>query len=223
MHVCTRLSFCLIVCCLLSPMTAAPFTPRSHCTHPLTDLIDFAWGALEMHCGSVRSVGSVACVKKLRNVQLFRQQRIHRPIRSHCANTLLWRYLDSVQWNSHVIQPGKKHGCVKKPAGSWGFKNATRSNTPCDYGIHFAITERKKKKQEKGFVSGKRFHWLEATSPRTIPLYVRHALREALRHPAHRPVSLDPAPPSGVSPFQSPLGFAKPFRRTPKVFPVLNR
>ena len=44
--------------------------------HTSTDLIDFAWGALEMHCGSVRSVGSVACVKKLRNVQLFRQRRM---------------------------------------------------------------------------------------------------------------------------------------------------
>ena len=37
----------------------------------------FAWGALEMHCGSIRSVGSVAW-----NVQLFRQRRIRRPIES---------------------------------------------------------------------------------------------------------------------------------------------
>ena len=52
---------------------------------PSTDLIDSAWGASEMHCGSVHPFGSVACVKKLRNVQLFRQRRIHRPIRSSYA------------------------------------------------------------------------------------------------------------------------------------------
>ena len=48
-------------------------TLLSHCTFPSTDLIDFDWGALEMHCGTIRSVGSVASVKKLRNVQPFRQ------------------------------------------------------------------------------------------------------------------------------------------------------
>ena len=52
-----------------------------------TDLIDFAWGALKMHCGSVRSVSSVACLKKWRNVQLFRQQRIRRPSISR-----FWKY-----------------------------------------------------------------------------------------------------------------------------------
>ena len=57
-------------------------TPRSHCTRPLTDLIQFAWGALEMHCRSIRSVSSVTCVKKLRNVQRLRPQWIRRPIRS---------------------------------------------------------------------------------------------------------------------------------------------
>jgi hypothetical protein len=36
----------------------------------LTDLIDFAWDPLEMHCGSVRSVGSVACFKKLRTLNV---------------------------------------------------------------------------------------------------------------------------------------------------------
>ena len=39
-----------------------------------------------MHCGSVHSVGSVACVKKLGNVRLFRQRRLRRPIRSRYAN-----------------------------------------------------------------------------------------------------------------------------------------
>ena len=52
------------------------YTPRSHYMRPLTDLIDFVWGALQLHCRSVRSVGSVACVKKLRNIQLFRQRRM---------------------------------------------------------------------------------------------------------------------------------------------------
>ena len=32
---------------------------QSHYMRPSTDLIDFAWGALQMHCGSVRYVGSV--------------------------------------------------------------------------------------------------------------------------------------------------------------------
>ena len=58
----------------------------SHCTRPSTDLMDFTRGAIEMHFGSIRSVGSVACVKKLRNVQLFRQRRIRRPIRLRNAN-----------------------------------------------------------------------------------------------------------------------------------------
>ena len=46
-------------------------TPHTHCTRPSTDLIDFTWDAPEMHCGSVRQVGSVSCVQKLRKVQLF--------------------------------------------------------------------------------------------------------------------------------------------------------
>ena len=50
--------------------------PCSHYLRPSTDLIDFAWGTREMHCGAVRPFGSGACVRKLRNVQLCR------PIRS---------------------------------------------------------------------------------------------------------------------------------------------
>ena len=52
------------------------------CIRWLTDLIDFAWGDPEMHCGSVRSVGSVSCVQKLRKCKLFRLRRIRQPIRS---------------------------------------------------------------------------------------------------------------------------------------------
>ena len=63
-----------------------PLTLHSHYLGPLTDLI--AWSALQMHCWSVRSLGSVACVKKLRNVQLFRQWWIRGPIRSR-----LYRYI----------------------------------------------------------------------------------------------------------------------------------
>ena len=65
-------------------LIGAPFasiTLRTHCICPLTDLIDFAWGALEIHCRSVRSVCSVACVKKLSISLIFRQQQIRRPIR----------------------------------------------------------------------------------------------------------------------------------------------
>ena len=76
------------------------------CSHFLrlsTDLIDFAWGACEMHCGSVRPFGSVACVKKLRNVQLFRQRLIRRPIRSQ-----LCKYTPRVSWLHFAITSRKK-------------------------------------------------------------------------------------------------------------------
>ena len=68
-----------------------------------TDLIDFAWGAREMHCGSVRPFGSVACVKKLRYVQLFKQRRIRRPIRSR-----LCKYTPRVYWIHFAIISRKK-------------------------------------------------------------------------------------------------------------------
>ena len=57
--------------------TASP--PGPHSRPPSTGRIGFERGAVEMHCGSVRSFGSVACVKKLRN--FFRARRIRRPIR----------------------------------------------------------------------------------------------------------------------------------------------
>ena len=40
-------------------------TLHSHYMRLSTDLIDFAWGGLKLHCVSVRSVGSVAFVKSL--------------------------------------------------------------------------------------------------------------------------------------------------------------
>ena len=41
-----------------------PFLPSSFLSlRPSKDLIDFAWGAREIHCGSVRPFGSVACVR----------------------------------------------------------------------------------------------------------------------------------------------------------------
>ena len=68
----------------------------SHYVWPWTDLIDFAWGARKMHRGSVRPfVQSVACVQKLRIVQLFRPRRIPLPIRSR-----LFKYTQSV-WCIH--------------------------------------------------------------------------------------------------------------------------
>ena len=57
----------------------------------------------EMHCGSVRPFGSVGCVKKLRNVQLFRLRRIRRPIRS-----LLCKYTPRVSWIHFAITSRKK-------------------------------------------------------------------------------------------------------------------
>ena len=60
--------------------------------------------------GTVCSVGSVACIKKLRNVQLFRQRQIRRPIRSRYANirkyttVMLLGLSDEIAF---VIQPGK--------------------------------------------------------------------------------------------------------------------
>ena len=56
--------------------------PLAHCLPPSTDLIDFARADPEMHCGPVRSVGSVSCVQKLRTFQLFWLRRICQPIRS---------------------------------------------------------------------------------------------------------------------------------------------
>ena len=47
-------------------------TPLAHCIRPSMDLTDFARGDPEMHCGSVRYVGSVSCVQKLRKCLLFR-------------------------------------------------------------------------------------------------------------------------------------------------------
>ena len=66
---------------------------------PSTDLIDYAWGAREMHCGSIRPLGSVACIKKLRNVHLFRQRRIRR---------WLCKYMPRVSWIHFAITSRKK-------------------------------------------------------------------------------------------------------------------
>ena len=60
-----------------------------------TDFIDFAWGALKMHCGSVRSVGSVACVKSFEMLHFSDSDRSVGQSDCGYANTLLWRYLDS--------------------------------------------------------------------------------------------------------------------------------
>ena len=69
---------------------------QSHYIQPSTDLNDFAWAARKMHRGSVRPfVQSVACVQKLRIVQLFRPRRIRLPIRSR-----LFKYTQSV-WCIH--------------------------------------------------------------------------------------------------------------------------
>ena len=56
-----------------------------------------------MHWGSVRPFGSVACAKKLRIFQLFRQRRIRRPIRSW-----LCKYTRRVSWTHFAITSRKK-------------------------------------------------------------------------------------------------------------------
>ena len=60
---------------------ALRLTLHSHCMLPTTYLIDLAWGTLEMHCGSVRSVASVAYMKSLEMLNFFVRQRFRRPIR----------------------------------------------------------------------------------------------------------------------------------------------
>ena len=70
---------------------AKPVTLHAHCIRPSTDLIDFAWGDPEMHCGSVRSIGSVSCVQKLRTFLLFRLWRIRQPIRLRYVGKFHWR------------------------------------------------------------------------------------------------------------------------------------
>ena len=100
---CVSLSLVLSLSCALSLLNLVH-----------TVLIDLAWGAREIHCGSVRPFGSVAffknsflmqsvaCIKKLINVQLFRQ-RIRRPIISR-----LCKYLPRVYWIHFAIAGRKK-------------------------------------------------------------------------------------------------------------------
>ena len=84
---------------------ASTLRAHSHYLRLSTDLSDSAWGAHEMHCGSVRPFGSVACVKKLRNVQLYRQRRIRRPIRSR-----LCKYTPRVSWIHFAIKEQEEAG-----------------------------------------------------------------------------------------------------------------
>ena len=58
---------------------------------------------------SVCPFGSMACVKKLRNVQLFRQRRIRRPIRWR-----LCKYIPRVYWIHFAIRSRKNLGVVEE-------------------------------------------------------------------------------------------------------------
>ena len=93
--------------------TYAAFTLH-HSVWPIS--LTLHGGALEMHCGSVRSVGSVARVKKLRHFHLFRQTTDP----SDNQNVLCKLYANKPMSNEipFVIQPGKTHGYVEKPTPS---------------------------------------------------------------------------------------------------------
>ena len=60
--------------------TISILTPLAHCIR--RDPVDLVWGGAAMHCGSIRCVGSVGSVKKLKYIQRFRQRRIRHPIKS---------------------------------------------------------------------------------------------------------------------------------------------
>ena len=107
-----------------------------------------------MHCGSIRSVSSVVCVKKLRDFP--------------SATDLLANHL------AFVTQPGKTRGYVSKPAGSGGFKNGFKNARVLQSNTLLAtagsILQTSRNKQGKaGFVSGKRFDWSQAASTKTTP------------------------------------------------------
>ena len=67
-----------------------------------------------------------------------------------------------------VVEPGETHEYVTKPTGSGEIDGYAKQHSPCNYGIPFAITSRMKLKKA-GFVSGRRFHWLQAASKRLLP------------------------------------------------------
>ena len=73
---------------------------------PSTGLIDSAWGALQLHCGSVRPVSSVAGFKLWEMLKLFGQRPIRRPIRSRlCKYTsvLLATNIFFCFWNENQM------------------------------------------------------------------------------------------------------------------------
>ena len=83
---------------------------RHRATSPSSGWINtvFTVDSLELHCGSVRSVTSVACVKMLnfigRDWSVGQSDRVMRIYANTLSNEIAF-----------LIQPGKTHGHVKKP------------------------------------------------------------------------------------------------------------
>ena len=86
------------------------YTPSARSLTSLT-----VHGALAVHCGSVRSVGSVAGVKKKRNDQPFRQQRIRQPNRLRYAN--ISKY--TVQWNTSLCSTTRENTWMCQSGQRW--------------------------------------------------------------------------------------------------------
>ena len=111
-------------------------------------------GALEIHCESGCSVGSVACVKSLEMFNFWGSGG-----QSDCALTQI-HYCDAIWTLSNeiafVIQPGKTRECVKKPAGQREFKKRkrelssfTRTGTTLSLRLRDPFCNNNNKKQEK--------------------------------------------------------------------------
>ena len=91
LHIPTDVGMCMV------PRSRNARGACSHYLRPSADLIDFAWGARQMHCRPFRPLGPLACVKKLRNFVLWKR-RIRRPIRSWIC-----KYTPRVSWIHFAI------------------------------------------------------------------------------------------------------------------------
>ena len=142
-------------------LTAESLTPVAHYLRPLTDVI-----VLKMHCGSVHSFGSVACVKCWEMLHFWSAATDQLGNQITVMQIHYWDATWTVQWNrlcdttprGYVKNPassrgfkngGERYHCCKKSANSvWAFPvHVQRQHSPCDYRIHFAITTTSRKTQ----------------------------------------------------------------------------
>ena len=126
-------------------------TVHSHYLRPSTDFIDSAWGALEIHCGSVRQVASVACIKRW---ETFRAATDHKSGSKNICQYVICRAV-----YNHI-------GTTPMAAGDVRIEEKVIISY--HYGIHFAFSR---------LLSGQQFDWRQAASTKTSPPYVRHAVR----------------------------------------------